>query len=81
MSGLIKREYPNSSIDIFEKDLLPFGLIRYGVAPDHQDVKKITRNQTEIGKTMGIRYFGGCGIVRYSIINNIARLLVYRGIN
>lgn len=26
-------------VDIFEKDPIPFGLVRYGVAPDHPEVK------------------------------------------
>lgn len=27
-------------VHIFEKELCPFGLIRYGVAPDHLSIKK-----------------------------------------
>ena len=30
----------NIRIDVFEKMPIPFGLIRYGVAPDNQDLKK-----------------------------------------
>ena len=35
----IIRELPASKIDIYERLPVPFGLIRYGVAPDHPEVK------------------------------------------
>lgn len=28
----------DASIDVFDASPVPFGLVRYGVAPDHQDV-------------------------------------------
>jgi uncharacterized NAD(P)/FAD-binding protein YdhS len=33
------RLIPDASIDVLEKLPVPFGLIRYGVAPDHQSTK------------------------------------------
>ena len=33
------RENPSTNIDVFEKLPAPFGLVRYGVAPDHQKTK------------------------------------------
>jgi adrenodoxin-NADP+ reductase len=33
------RIIPDIKIDIYEKLPAPFGLIRYGVAPDHPEVK------------------------------------------
>uniref|UniRef100_A0A8R1U3K5 NADPH:adrenodoxin oxidoreductase, mitochondrial n=1 Tax=Pristionchus pacificus TaxID=54126 RepID=A0A8R1U3K5_PRIPA len=38
VSSLLRR-LPSSSIDVIEAAPVPFGLVRYGVAPDHQDVK------------------------------------------
>jgi len=37
------REFDNISIDIFERLPAPGGLVRYGVAPDHPDVKSVLR--------------------------------------
>lgn len=37
------RLLPDASIDILEKLPVPFGLIRYGVAPDHQSTKNVAR--------------------------------------
>ncbi|GAB6030812.1 hypothetical protein CHUAL_007656 [Chamberlinius hualienensis] len=36
------RLFPNSYVDVYDKMPNPFGLIRYGVAPDHMDVKNIS---------------------------------------
>ncbi|MGO4102626.1 FAD-dependent oxidoreductase [Leifsonia sp. YAF41] len=33
---------PTASIDLFEKLPTPYGLVRYGVAPDHPRIRKIT---------------------------------------
>lgn len=33
---------PNAAIDLFEKLPAPYGLVRYGVAPDHPRIRKIT---------------------------------------
>lgn len=33
---------PHASIDLFEKLPAPYGLVRYGVAPDHPRIRKIT---------------------------------------
>ena len=32
-------EVPHVSVDMYEKLPVPFGLVRFGVAPDHQEVK------------------------------------------
>uniref|UniRef100_A0A0K0F0U2 NADPH:adrenodoxin oxidoreductase, mitochondrial n=1 Tax=Strongyloides venezuelensis TaxID=75913 RepID=A0A0K0F0U2_STRVS len=37
-TGII-RKFNKAYIDIFDKSPVPYGLVRYGVAPDHQNVK------------------------------------------
>ena len=39
---------PDVRVDIFERLPVPFGLVRYGVAPDHQSVKNVTDRFHEI---------------------------------
>jgi ferredoxin/flavodoxin---NADP+ reductase len=34
-------QHRNAEVDVYERRYVPHGLIRYGVAPDHQDTKKI----------------------------------------
>lgn len=50
------------SIDIFEKLPVPFGLVRYGVAPDHQDVKNVINSFTDTLKNENVNFFGNIGI-------------------
>lgn len=37
-SSSLLRKTPNCVIDVFDAAPVPFGLVRYGVAPDHQEV-------------------------------------------
>lgn len=40
--GLL-RKLPDARIDVIDRLFAPFGLVRYGVAPDHQGTKAVTR--------------------------------------
>lgn len=39
----LSRNLPEARIDVFDRLFAPFGLVRYGVAPDHQGTKAVTR--------------------------------------
>ena len=45
-------------IDIIERLPTPFGLIRGGVAPDHQTTKKIAKVYEKTALKEGVAYFG-----------------------
>lgn len=45
-------------IDIFERLPTPFGLVRSGVAPDHQSIKGVTRIYDKILADARVRFFG-----------------------
>lgn len=45
-------------IDMFERLPTPYGLVRYGVAPDHQAVKSVMTQFADIAKSKRFRYFG-----------------------
>ena len=49
---------PNASIDILEKLPVPFGLIRYGVAPDHQSTKNVARLLDRLLSRDRVHFFG-----------------------
>ena len=51
-------------IDILDRLPSPFGLIRAGVAPDHQTTKKISRNFERMSMHEQIRYSGNVEIGR-----------------
>lgn len=58
------RALPDGRIDVIERLPVPFGLVRYGVAPDHQGTKNISRL---LDRTLGrdrVRFFGHVAIGR-----------------
>jgi ferredoxin--NADP+ reductase len=44
-------------VNVFEKLPTPYGLVRAGVAPDHQSTKRVTRLFDTIGKHRNFRFF------------------------
>ncbi|GAA3882087.1 FAD-dependent oxidoreductase [Saccharothrix violaceirubra] len=49
---------PDCAVDVFDRLPAPYGLVRYGVAPDHPRTKRIS---TVLGRTLGdpaVRFFG-----------------------
>jgi ferredoxin--NADP+ reductase len=55
---LFKRKSPVVEIDMFDRLPTPFGLIRAGVAPDHQKIKSVTKVFDRTAKKPGFRFFG-----------------------
>ncbi|CAD8113911.1 unnamed protein product [Paramecium sonneborni] len=52
----------NINIHVFEQDLCPTGLIRYGMAPDHQRIKRVAEELLTIKQYEQCHYFGGVTI-------------------
>lgn len=50
------------SVDIFERMPAPFGLIRYGVAPDHPRIKGIIKSLHKVMDKPQIRLFGNVNV-------------------
>ncbi len=48
----------NIEIDMYDKLPTPFGLVRSGVAPDHQKVKSVTRVYNKIAENPKFRFYG-----------------------
>lgn len=45
-------------VDLFERLPAPYGLVRYGVAPDHQKIKNVTRVFDRTAAMPGFRFVG-----------------------
>ena len=60
----VKKWGEEARIDVFDMLPVPFGLIRTGVAPDHQSIKGVSRRyeKTAIGDT--VRFVGNIAIGR-----------------
>jgi ferredoxin/flavodoxin---NADP+ reductase len=47
------------AVDMFERLPVPYGLVRFGVAPDHQKLKQVAAIFDWIAATPGFRFVGG----------------------
>jgi len=56
--NILAHSYPNVTIDLFDLLPAPYGLIRYGVAPDHPRIKGIVNSLHEMLDAGTIRFFG-----------------------
>ena len=52
------------TIDLIDRLPTPYGLIRFGVAPDHQTTKKVTRNFEKTALNERCRFFGNVTLGR-----------------
>ncbi|HEY2825785.1 MAG TPA: NADP oxidoreductase [Gemmatimonadales bacterium] len=55
---LLSHPDPAVTVDLFERLPTPFGLVRYGVAPDHPKIKTVTRSFDKTAQHPGFRFFG-----------------------
>ncbi len=55
---LTKNEDLDVTVDIIDRDPTPFGLIRYGVAPDHPRIKEIIKALKRVMANPDISFFG-----------------------
>jgi NADPH-dependent glutamate synthase beta subunit-like oxidoreductase len=51
-------------VDMYERLPVPFGLVRFGVAPDHQKIKAVTRVFDEVASSERFRFFGNLEVGR-----------------
>ena len=64
VADALGRKLPGARVDIFDRLPTPFGLVRGGVAPDHQGTKNIARQfERTLGKD-GVRFLGNVSIGR-----------------
>lgn len=52
-------------IDLYDRLPTPFGLVRYGVAPDHQKIKSVTAAFDRIAANPNFRFYGNVDLGRH----------------
>jgi ferredoxin--NADP+ reductase len=70
---LLRRESLPVDVDMFERLPVPFGLVRFGVAPDHQKIKAATRAFERIAGDTAFRFFGNVEIGRHLSVDELLR--------
>ncbi|UDY22190.1 FAD-dependent oxidoreductase [Nocardioides sp. Kera G14] len=50
-------KHPEITVDVYDRLPTPYGLVRFGVAPDHQHTKQVQKLFKKIERQPGFRYF------------------------
>ncbi|KAG0081685.1 NADPH-adrenodoxin reductase [Linnemannia elongata] len=61
----ILKHVPQSSIDMFEALPVPHGLVRFGVAPDHPEVKNVMHTFDEVAENPNFTFIGNTSVGTY----------------
>lgn len=64
VAGEILKRCPGCEVHLFEKRVAPFGLVRFGVAPDHQPTRRAIRLFDQIADHPRFQYYGNVEIGR-----------------
>jgi len=57
--ALLRREGVAVEVDLYDRLPTPYGLVRLGVAPDHQKIKSVTGAFDKVAADPRFRFFGG----------------------
>jgi adrenodoxin-NADP+ reductase len=58
----VMREHADSRVDMYERLPIPFGLVRYGVAPDHPEVKNCQERFEEVASLPNFQFIGNVNV-------------------
>ena len=53
---------PDVLVDVLDRLPCPYGLVRYGVAPDHEKIKSLQNNLRAVLEHDRVRFLGGVGV-------------------
>ncbi len=70
--ALLKAE-PSVLIDLIDRLPTPYGLVRAGVAPDHQKLKNVIKVYERIASTDGVRFVGNVTVGRDVSVEELRR--------
>ncbi|HWB22468.1 MAG TPA: FAD-dependent oxidoreductase [Gaiellaceae bacterium] len=72
-AALFAAELP-VTVDLIERLPTPWGLVRLGVAPDHPNIKAVSRAFERIARDEGFRFFGNVEVGRDVMHSDLVRL-------
>ena len=64
VGALLACEEPRFEVDLIERLPTPWGLVRLGVAPDHPNIKAVSRAFEKIARAPGFRFLGNVEVGR-----------------
>jgi ferredoxin--NADP+ reductase len=78
--ALLASEEPRVEVDMIERLPTPWGLVRLGVAPDHPNLKAVSRAYEKIAKQPGFRFLGNVhvgGVLQHADLVQLYDAVVY----
>ncbi|UCC83314.1 MAG: FAD-dependent oxidoreductase [Gemmatimonadota bacterium] len=70
---LLKQKNTVVQVDMFDRLPTPFGLVRFGVAPDHEKIKNVTRVYAKTAEHPAFRFFGNVDIGKHVTLTELKR--------
>jgi ferredoxin/flavodoxin---NADP+ reductase len=64
MAGALLKHSPATEVSLIERLAVPYGLVRYGVAPDHPSLKSVSSQFERTGKDPRVSFFGNTTLWR-----------------
>jgi ferredoxin--NADP+ reductase len=61
-------------IDILDRYPVPYGLIRFGVAPDHQSLKAVSKRYDKVADSAGVDFIGNVSVGRDVAVSELLDL-------
>ena len=72
--GLQKQFGPDVAIDMIDRLPVPYGLIRFGVAPDHQSIKAVSKRYEKVALSDNVRFIGNVTVGEHVSIQELLDL-------
>ena len=71
----LERAYGDKArIDIIDRYAVPYGLIRFGVAPDHQSLKAVSKRYDKVTESAGVDFIGNVTVGRDISVEELLEL-------
>ncbi len=71
--ALLRQDQVEVEVDMFDRLPSPYGLVRFGVAPDHQKIKAVTAAFDKVAAHPRFRFFGGVELGRHLTVDDLRR--------
>jgi ferredoxin--NADP+ reductase len=68
---LFKRTDLTVQVDMYDRLPVPFGLVRFGVAPDHEKIKNVTRVYEKTASNPNFRFYGNVDVGTDLTLNDL----------
>ncbi|QCR52246.1 hypothetical protein C1N80_00715 [Brachybacterium sp. SGAir0954] len=68
----LRKMMPTAEITVLDASPLPYGLLRNGIAPDHQGMKSVSRQYDRVFTAGGVRFVGGVRLGEHLMPQDLA---------